>query len=164
MFEAVFGAAAFALGATQDGYQPPWPADDGLEASIAWQVEHLDIAPAAIVWLDETMVAVMRRETLQRTGNTARAWFHWEALNADQAQAWGGRSMLLLREMDCEQRRTRIIAASSYSGTNLTGRHTDHNSSPSEREWVYDRPGMLGAAQTAAACDGQFFLRDLLAD
>lgn len=149
--------------APQSGYQPPWPADSSARTSIQWQVDHLDLAPAAIVWLEDGMVASLERDTVRRTGSVVRAWFRWEALNQEQADQWGARSMLVLREMDCDQRRTRLLAASLYKGTNLTGSHEDHNEPDGGRAWTYDRPGMLGAAQTAAACDGVFLLPNLAA-
>jgi hypothetical protein len=141
--------------AAQDGYQPPWPVDDDL---IAWQIEHIDVAPRDIVWSDQDTLSVMDRSSLRRNGNIARAWFRWDALSPDTPFVEYGRSVLLLREADCADRKARIIAMTFYAGNNLTGTNSSEDSD--EAEWTYDRPGFLGAAQTAAACEGEFMISD----
>ncbi|MBD3571668.1 hypothetical protein EJ082_01585 [Brevundimonas diminuta] len=153
------GAALLAFGtaaSAQNGYQPPWPAsaDDAME----WQVEHIDAIPAALVWSDGRIVAAMERETLKRSGNIVRAWFRWDALNAETAEEISGRSLLVLREMDCEGGRARPLAMTVYAGNNLTG--SSQSAENPHAEWIYDRPGQLGEAQTAAACEGVFLFND----
>ena len=149
-------ATAFAAPQAVDGYQPLWSTPD--QDVFAWQVEHIDAVPAAIVWADGSTTAAMERETLTREGGNVRAWFRWDALTAESAEQLTGRSVLVLREMDCSRRRSRVIAMSVYAGNNLTGSHVSADN-PSA-DWQYDRPGMLGAAQTAAACDGTFLWSD----
>jgi hypothetical protein len=134
----------------QDAYQPPWP-EPG-EDHVAWQIEHIDAAAAMLVWSDPDVVVALERETLRRDGSTARAWFRWDALNQGAATRWGGRSLLQLREADCVRRRARMVALSLYPGNNLSGLPT--SSDMDHAEWSYDRPGMMGAALTAAMCEG----------
>lgn len=141
--------------AAQDGYQPPWLVEDDL---IAWQIEHIDIAPRDIVWSDRDTLSVMDRSSLVRNGNITRAWFRWDALSPDTPFVEFGRSVLLLREADCVDRKARVIAMTFYSGNNLTG--TNSSADSDEAGWTYDRPGFLGAAQTAAACEGEFMISD----
>ncbi len=148
--------ASGAPASAQSGYQPPWPASS--EDTVAWQVEHIDAIPAALVWSDGRIVAAMERETLKRAGRIARAWFRWDALNAAAAQEIAGRSLLVLREMDCEDGRARPLAITVYAGNNLTG--TSQSSENPNAAWIYDRPGQLGEAQTAAACEGVFLFND----
>ena len=82
----------------------------------------------------------------------------WDALTAETAGQLTGRSVLLMREMDCSRRRARVVAMAVYAGNNLTGSHV--GADRADAQWIFDRPGMLGAAQTAAACDGTFLFSD----
>lgn len=63
-----------------------------------------------------------------------------------------------MREMDCSCRRARVVAMTVYAGNNLTGSHV--GADRADAQWIFDRPGMLGAAQTAAVCDGTFLFSD----
>lgn len=140
----------------QSAYLPVWPEPN--EDSFDWAVEHVDTIPATLVWATADLLVTKERENQVRTGSVVRAWFRWEALSAASAENLQGRSLLVLREMDCTNRRAKILAVTVYPGNNLTGA-----SSGGDRphgDWVYDRPGQLGAAQTAAACEDIFLYSD----
>ncbi|WP_426037704.1 surface-adhesin E family protein [Brevundimonas sp. DC300-4] len=156
MLKVLAGVVALWLGAgaaiAQDGFQPPWPAEG--EDTIRWTVENIDVIPGSIVWSAPELIVAMERDTLRRTGSLARAWFRWEYLKAESAATINGRSVLVLREADCSAGRARLVAISIYPGNNLTGPAT--NAERPQATWIFDRPGQLSAAQTAAACEGTF--------
>lgn len=124
------------------------------ENVIGWAVENLDMIPAANVWTSDHIVVWVKRETIKKTGNTAQAWFVWEAVSAETAKDQGGRSAVLLKEFRCDAGQSRTLAMSVYRGNNRMGGLVDSFDLPSP--WVYDRPGMMGEAQRFTACERDF--------
>lgn len=154
LFIAATAWAFAAAGASaQQGKTPPFPASRDMETIIGWQVDHIDIAPADIVSLNEDAVVAMQRGTLVETANGGRAWFSRNVFNSEAARLLKGRSALLLFETQCDQARSRIVAVTIYSGTDLSGTPTDDNAG---EPWAYDRPGTTGAAMAAAICRDEF--------
>lgn len=140
--------------ASQSGKTPPWPVGRDMETIIGWQIDHIDIAPADIVSLTEDAVVAMQRGTVVTTAEGGRAWFSRNVFNSEEARLLEGRSALLLFETQCDTARSRVLAATIYSGTDLTGAPTDDNT---PGPWAYDRPGTAGAAMAAAICRDEFF-------
>lgn len=149
MKHALFCLSIFAAtpALAQQAITPPWPDTDH---QLTWIIANLNVNPDDVVSWNENMIVEIDSSSIRRSGSLVTAWFERDMLNHSAADELGGRSMVILRQSDCDTLRSRALAITRYEGHDRTGRAI---STDTASDWTYDRPGTVGADQTSAACN-----------
>ena len=89
---------------------------------LRWLAGNSDLMPDTVVTMtDELVVAITAREDGRGVGRSTRLGLREEVINPDAAAAWGGRSIQLDLDLDCERHRVILGSRRIYARPNLQG-------------------------------------------
>lgn len=131
--------------------------DEDWDAVITWIEDHIDsedfseiavINLNTVVWIDAA--------TITGTADSKRAWEHYEIFAADPRNPPHFRSLMILHEYRCGSGQSRLLAGTSYEGTDRSGDPVSMDQTrPSP--WTYVQPGTLGFSVMQVSCRGERF-------
>jgi len=138
--------AAFAAAPTD----PPYPAGAGLGEVAAWLTSHTDVDLGAVVGVGDDSIFILEPSADPAPPPALRTIIRQEAIKPDFAAAIGGRSIVMVADIDCAGGRIFQRALTLYAGANKRGSAQELGAAD---DWASVPPGTFMDNVVAAMCD-----------
>jgi hypothetical protein len=148
------GIAALAVVIVALGAKTPVPPGDSDEERLAWVRANV-VADGWIhlSWGRESVSYTAEDGIIPMENGHIRLWIRSELYSPELHNGAAYRSSMELVQFDCADARYKLLAMDTYQFNNLQGAKSDYNIQSTE--WVYPRPGTVGAAELSAICDAK---------